>query len=114
MTRTIYWLTFTAWVATFVALAAPAWLQNAEIMRLATVEQRINAQTVAFQNAAPVLYLTIGLSVISLIATGLSQPKEPTKRYQITNSERLGRRLCQESADQQKLIKLKSDMSIED
>lgn len=114
MTRTIYWLTFTAWVTTFVALAAPAWLHKAEIMRLASVEQKINAQTAAFQSAAPVLYLTLGLSVISLIALSLSQPKEPAKRHQITNSERLGRRLCEESADQQRLMKLKSDMGIDD
>lgn len=75
------------------------------MIRSASVEQKINMQTVAFQSSAPCIYIALALliAVIFIVA----KPKE-----QRIKSNKLGRQLSAESNREQRVRKLHTDVGV--
>lgn len=72
-TRILIGLAIGAWVTTFTVLLSPTLLARAEVMQKASTSQLIDAQTVAFQSAAPALYAALGLSLCILISVSFDE-----------------------------------------
>ncbi len=103
--RTICWLCAINWIVVFAIIFAPTWLSQAAVIRSASVEQKIDMQTQAFQSSAPCIYVGLIL-LIAVIFITVNPEEKQIKR------NKLGRQLSAKSRHEQRVRKLHADVGV--